>query len=74
MNIRSLFTHGLRQYGVNQADDGGIVFRVHEVARIRNGVRQTTEINVRSDIFGHLHGFIVVALVSQRQAPLEISL
>ena len=74
MNIRSFLTHGLRQYGINQADDGGIIFRIHEIAGIRNGIRQTTEINVSTDVFGHLHGFIIVALVGQRQAPLEITL
>ena len=73
MDIRGLFAYRLGENGIDQADDGSVVCRIHQVAHFRNFVGQPGQVHIGTEILGHLTCFIIIALVVLGQASLELA-
>ena len=72
MHIRGLVAHCLGQNSVDQANDGRIVLRIHQVAGLGDFIRQAAEVHIGADVFRHLYRFVIVALVGYGQTALEL--
>ena len=72
VNIRGFLAHGFGENRVDQANNGGVVFRVHEIAGVGNLLGKAAEIDIGADIGGHLLRLTVVALVGPGELRLEV--
>ncbi len=71
VDVRGLLLDRLRQQGVDQADDRGVVLGLHQVLRLRKLVGHAVQVHVVADALHGLRGLAGGALVDLAQEPLE---
>ena len=72
MNVRGVFLDRLGQQGIDEANNGGIVFAFQQVFGFRQCLGNLEQVHVITKAFHHLHGFIGALFIGSRKQGIKL--